>query len=163
MRKETLGVDIGGVIIDRANDGEDTSFFGDNYLEAFAVSGVFEALRDLTQHRFDGRVVLISKCGEKIQEKTWNWLDCHRFFSKTGIPRDHVHFCRHRSEKAGICEELDVTHFVDDRLDVLASMSLVSTKYLFSPHPNDLIQFTHFLAQVHIVHSWREIIARELP
>ena len=36
---EKLGVDIGGVIIDRANDRTDTSFFGGNYLETTAVPG----------------------------------------------------------------------------------------------------------------------------
>ena len=32
---ERIGIDIGGVIIDRANDGTDTSFFSNNYLLRF--------------------------------------------------------------------------------------------------------------------------------
>jgi len=39
---EVLGVDIGGVIIDRINDGTDTSFFGDNYLRTTAYSSTPE-------------------------------------------------------------------------------------------------------------------------
>ncbi|MBA3679436.1 hypothetical protein H0W80_04625, partial [Candidatus Saccharibacteria bacterium] len=48
-----LGVDVGGVIIDRVNDNTDTSFFGDNYLSTTAVSDVFEALAELVQARFE--------------------------------------------------------------------------------------------------------------
>jgi hypothetical protein len=41
----TIGIDIGGVIIDRTNDKADTSFFGPNYLATTAVPAVFNALR----------------------------------------------------------------------------------------------------------------------
>lgn len=44
---DTLGVDIGGVIINRVNDDTDTSFFGDNYLATTATPGVFWALAQL--------------------------------------------------------------------------------------------------------------------
>ena len=37
MQKEVLGVDIGGVIIDRINDWTDTSFFGENYLRVYGL------------------------------------------------------------------------------------------------------------------------------
>jgi len=37
MEAEVLGVDIGGVIMDKANDSTDTSFFSENFLETTAT------------------------------------------------------------------------------------------------------------------------------
>ena len=101
---EILGVDVGGVIIDRVNDALDTSFFGDNYLQTPAVAGAFDALRSLNTGRFAGRVFLVSKCGPRVQAKTLAWLEHHGFHGQTAIPRDHVCFCRKRREKADICQ-----------------------------------------------------------
>lgn len=163
MNAETLGVDIGGVIIDRINNGTDTSFFSDNYLQTTAVPGVFDALRQLVEKRFSDKVFLVSKCGQRVQDKTLHWLDHHRFYDLTGIGREHVHFCRERHEKAGICEELGITHFIDDRLEVLGNLTTVGTLYLFQPRLDEVRQFARFLNRVKQVNSWQEILKRELP
>jgi hypothetical protein len=42
-----LGVDIGGVIVDRVAENSDTSFFGDRPMETPAVEGAFDALAQL--------------------------------------------------------------------------------------------------------------------
>jgi len=162
LNADTIGVDIGGVIIDRVNDGTDTSFFSDNYLQTTAVPGVFDALRQLVENRFGDRVHLVSKCGQNVQDKTLHWLDYHRFYDLTGIGRERVHFCRERHEKAGICEKLGITHFVDDRLEVLGNLTTVGTLYLFQPRPDEVQRFVRFLNRVKEVNSWQEILTAEL-
>jgi hypothetical protein len=131
-RVPRLGVDIGRVIIH--GDGPDTSFIGGSEADALkapAMSGAFEALARLTTF-FDGRVWLVSKCGPRIQARTRAWLAAHRFFERTGMASDHLHFCRERPEKATICKTLRITCFVDDRVDVLESMSgIVPHRLLF--------------------------------
>ncbi|MDP3770860.1 MAG: hypothetical protein Q8R16_01000, partial [bacterium] len=84
-------------------------------------------------------------------------------YERTGIGRDHVRFCRERHEKAGICEELGITHFVDDRLEVLGNLTTVGTLYLFQPRPNEVRRFAHFLDRVRQVNAWQEILQQELP
>ncbi len=163
MSADVLGVDIGGVIIDRINDGTDTSFFSDNYLNTTAVPEAFEALGRLADEKFGRRVFLVSKCGWRVQERTLHWLEHHDFYRSTGIALSHVHFCRERREKAGICQRLGITHFVDDRLEVLGSLTTVATRYLFRPNPNEMLQFLRFLDGVQEVGSWQEILAVELP
>ena len=121
--KHTLGVDIGRVLIH--GDGPDTSFIGGTDADALrtpAMAGSFEALARLCE-LFAGRVWLVSKCGPRIQARSRQWLDRHRFFQSTGIRYGQVRFCRERKEKAPICAELGVSLFVDDRLDVLAAMT----------------------------------------
>lgn len=161
MRDEVLGVDIGGVIIDRVNDESDTSFFSDNYLLSTEVQDVFETLADLRK-RFKERIHLVSKCGKRTQEKTLNWLNHKHFYDITGIATEKVWFCRERKGKAPICERLGVTHFVDDRLEILGSLNTVDSRYLFRPNEEEVLKFAHHLPLVKRVNEWREIRAELL-
>lgn len=130
-RPPTLGVDVGGVIVALAGRDEDTSFFGSQPLRTPAVAGVFDALAALTVQPFAARVHLVSKAGPKVAANTSAWLTHHDFFDRTGIPEANLHFVRERRDKAPVCQRLGVTHFVDDRLDVLAHLETVEHRYLF--------------------------------
>lgn len=135
-----LGVDFGRVIHGGAavSGEEDTVFLSGDAEEAMrspATDGMFEVLPGLVA-RFGGRVWVISKCGERIQDRTLRWLDRNDFYRRTGIAPGNVRFCRKRADKAGHCEELGITHMVDDRLDVhVALRGLVPYLYLFGPQP----------------------------
>jgi len=139
-KEPRLGVDFGRVIHGGAAEAgeQDTAFLHGDLEEAMrspATAGMFETLPGLVE-RFDGRVWVISKCGERIQRRTLQWLDEHDFYRRTGVPRDNVRFCRKRADKAGHCRELGITHMVDDRLDVhVALRDLVPYLYLFGPQP----------------------------
>lgn len=157
MRVEVLGVDIGGVIIDRINDNTDTSFFSTNYLRTSAVPQALEVIRELAQKRFGTQVYLVSKCGRTTQAKTLEWLSHNKFYEATKVASSSVRFCRERHQKAGICEELGITHFVDDRLEVLGYLASVEKKFLFQPHEKEVRRFAHHLKHVQRVDSWEEI------
>lgn len=149
-----LGVDVGGVIIDRVNDNTDTSFFGDNYLSTTAVPGVFEALAELVQAQFEDRVYLVSKCGEKTEQRTLRWLEHTNFFKRTGIQHVNVRFCREHSGKALIAAKLGITHFVDDRLEILGSLHMVENLFLFNPRPEEIAQHSVHLGRVDRHENW---------
>ncbi|MEE6264006.1 hypothetical protein [Plantactinospora sonchi] len=131
LRSPILGVDVGGVIVALAGREEDTSFFGSRPLETPATVGVFDALATLTGGPFAGQVHIVSKAGPKVAANTRAWLDHHDFFGRTGISAGNVHFVRERRDKAPVCQRLGITHFVDDRLDVLAHLETVRHRYLF--------------------------------
>ncbi|SFD80093.1 hypothetical protein [Paracidovorax konjaci] len=132
-----LGIDIGRVLIapDGA-DGGDTSFIGGSLDDALATppcEGMFEHVPVLVD-RFQGRVWLVSKAGPRVQEKTLRWLEHHHFHGRTGIPESHVRFCRERPQKADHCRALGITHFIDDREDVLRHLEgVVPHRFLFGP------------------------------
>ena len=116
------GVDIGRVLIE--GDGADTSFLGASEevaMRAPEMRGGFEAVAALVE-ALAGRVWLVSKCGPRIEARTRRWLDERQFFSRTGMRRDHLRFCRERREKVLIAESLGLDRFVDDRADVLRPM-----------------------------------------
>jgi hypothetical protein len=72
--------------------------------------------------------------GPRIQARTRRWLDERRFFAATGVPREHLRFCRERREKAEHALALGLTHFIDDRLDVLRHLEgIVPHRFLFGP------------------------------
>ncbi len=137
MTYDIFGADIGGVLIDRVADGTDTSFFTGRYLETPQVAGAFDALARLHAGHFAGRVHVISKCGTRIEARSREWLAHHRFHEITGISETHLHFCRERKDKAPIAEALGLTHFVDDRLDVLGYLDAVAHRFLFRPNATD--------------------------
>ena len=169
-----MGVDFGRVIHGGAaissewdNEGdkegkEDTAFLTGDHEAAMrspATPGMFDVLPRLVT-RFDGRVWVISKCGERVQRRTLQWLDLHDFYRITGISPGNVRFCRRRAEKAGHCAELSITHMVDDRLDVhVALRGLVPNLYLFGPQPSPPPDW------VRHVRTWAELDAEieDLP
>src|ERR1700749_5043025 len=118
--KMNLGIDIGRVLIspDPA-DGGDTSFIGGSLEAALATppyEGMFEAVPRLVE-LFGGRVWLVSKARQKMQEKTRLWLVRHRFFERTGIAAENLRFCLERPQKADHCRQLRLDHFIYDLLD----------------------------------------------
>ncbi len=135
---ERLGIDIGRVLTapDAEGGRADTSFIGGSLQDALDTppyEGMFETVPQLVE-QFGGRVWLVSKAGPRVQEKTRHWLRHHRFFERTGVSPQNLRFCLERPQKAQHCRELAITHFIDDRPDVLAHLEgVVWRRYLFGP------------------------------
>lgn len=151
--KRILGIDIGGVIVSYDTDLH-AEFEG--RMIPGATQGCFDAVKQLVT-MFDD-VVIISKCGQKMQEQSTWWLETTHFYTLTGVKSGNVYFCRQRPDKAPIASELGVTHFIDDKIEVLSHMKSVPTKYLFNPRPQDIKGYEEYLDQVIIVNSWDEIL-----
>src|ERR1700748_2618362 len=100
MSDTRIGIDIGRVII--GGEGADTSFLDGDEGAAMAtpeVTGAFTSIAELWR-RYEGRVWLVSKAGDRVQARTRRWLDARGFFAETGMTRDRLRFCRQRREKA---------------------------------------------------------------
>lgn len=138
-------------------DNTDTSFFSDRFLETPAVADAFDTLAHIVRSTFEGRAHLVSKCGPRVQQKTVQWLDHHRFHDITGIAPECVHFCRERPDKAPICARLGITDFIDDRLDVLEYLTTVERRYLFQPREKDYRRALGLKGAITVVQSWREL------
>lgn len=131
-----FGIDFGGVIVERRAGNQDTNLKMGEGAE-IAKPGVFQAVSEIVSI-FDGHVWIVSKAGPRIEAKTLDWLDSVDFFSQTGLHADHVRFCRMRQEKESICRELQVTHFVDDRVHIMQILRhTVPYLYLFGNQGED--------------------------
>jgi hypothetical protein len=138
VRTPGLGIDIGKVIINGPAHpgGGDTAFpHGDEatMLATPEMDGAADAISRLTA-LFGGRVWLVSKCGPRVQARSVRWLDHHDLYRRTGLPRDHVRFCLTRPGKRPHCEDLGLTHFVDDHPEVHEVIrGTVDYHYFFGP------------------------------
>ena len=138
-RPIALGLDFGRVIMCPPPfvEGADTAFLALPENEALTIEPPAEAFPIIAAlvSKFEGRVYIVSKAGPRIQRLTRAWLEVHEFFKLTRMPQASVHFCRERSEKRNYAIKLGLTHFVDDRIDVLESLSdIVPFRYLFGGH-----------------------------
>lgn len=153
-----LGIDIGRVLIAAEGaGGADTSFIGGSLQDALATppyEGMFDAVAPLVE-RFEGRVWLVSKCGPSVQAKSRAWLQHHRFFERTGIAPANLRFCLQRPQKADHCRDLRITHFIDDRTDVLRHLEgIVPNRYLFGPQSKPVT-----VAGLVLLPSWNDAAA----
>jgi hypothetical protein len=157
---EVLGVDIGGVIIDRVSEDDEARRMAHlGYSGAAAIDGALEAIARLVRRRFHDRVWLVSRCDEPRERVLSEWLERQNFFGATGVPRAQVRFCRERHEKAIICKELGITHFIDDRLEVLSHLvGAVPHLYLFQSRADDVDAFRRFLPHVRPMSRWSDIV-----
>jgi hypothetical protein len=181
-----IGVDIGGVIVQQVDrlyppgagagaadsgdqagagaqsSGEDTSLL-DDFRRTPPMPGVFEALATLVGEVFGEHVHLVSKCGERVERRSLLWLAHHDFYARTGIRAGNVHFCRTRQAKAPIAAALGLTHFVDDRLEVLSYLETVPNRYLFRPREHEVRAHRRHLPSVRRVESWPDLVASIVP
>lgn len=156
MPQEALATDFGEVIIQLSLN-TDISFKGPNYLNAPEVFGACDALSNLHKERFGNNMYVISQCALERESRILEWSAHHHFFERTGISSDNFYFCRDITDKAPICKRLGVTHFVDDRLEVLQCLNSVSNLYLFnaSSVEGDVVG-------IQPVRSWRQLLTELL-
>jgi hypothetical protein len=138
--RSRLGIDIGRVLMCPVQDDgrPDTSFLtaaDGEALEVPAAPGMFEVVPRLVR-AFGGRVWLVSKAGARIEQLTRRWFTRHEFFARTGLTEAQVRFCRKREDKRVHAADLGLTHFIDDRTDVLEHLrGLVPRLGLFGVQP----------------------------
>jgi carboxypeptidase C (cathepsin A) len=157
--RKALGVDIGNVIINNRFNYLNT-LDESGYAALPEVDSAFDSLKTLNQY-FSGEVYLISKCTPWAEEQILKWLEKHNFYSKTGVNKQHVHFVREKQEKDVICKKLGITHFIDDRLEVLSHMiNSTPNLFLFQPDETEVTAFSQFLPHIQRVESWDEILQK---
>lgn len=152
-----LGIDVGGVLTKKGGSAADTFLFGPNYLNAPAVEGALEAVAALNTGTFAGNLWIISKCGHKVECRTREWLKAHKV--DLIIPENKWFFCKKRHEKAPIAKDIGLTHFIDDRLEVLSYMTSVRNRYLFQPESKEVEPRKEHLPSVKVVNDWPSLQA----
>jgi hypothetical protein len=70
---------------------------------------------------------------------------------------------RTREAKAPVAANLGLTHFVDDRLEVLGYLTTVKHRFLFRPRDGEVAAHRDRLAAVRRVETWPELVTALLP
>jgi hypothetical protein len=107
-----------------------------------------------------GRIWIVSKAGPGMQARTLAWLHAVNFFARTDLKQDHVRFCLSRHEKETICRELEISHFLDDRVHVMQILrTAVPHLYLFGERGEE----RYCPPWATFVSSWAEVSALVIP
>src|SRR3989344_5932467 len=158
--KESLGVDLGNVIIDHIGFGTTPEFFhSGDYNVIPPVPGVLDALRHLNQKRFHGNIFVVYNASDVADQKIISWLKSHNFFEQTGISPERVMRTQNGRDKSSVCNLYQATHFIDDRLEDLSHLIGKEKKlYLLRPQRKEDEQYQDFLIHVQQVNSWNDIV-----
>lgn len=153
----SLGVDFGGVIVERAGS-EDTAFFGDNFLETPEVPDAIDSLALLSKNpQYQGNIWIVSKASPKTQAKTKLWLESYSFHERTGIPENQLVFTESRGEKAAIAADLEMVAFVDDQIDVLSKMKDIVPHLMLLDRTTQKKDLPNFIESFS---SWRSLTSK---
>src|SRR6185312_12621556 len=97
-----LGVDCGNTIFDEWN--------------GVLLPDAVETLKRIAESEHFDEIYIVSKAN--VVARMWFRVRFYslNFWDTTGIPRKNLYFCRRYKDKAAICEALQITHFIDDRL-----------------------------------------------
>lgn len=141
---EILGIDLGNTLFNKENYPD----FPDS----------LRVVRRLAIERFGFKNIhIVSRVTPEQEKRALIYVSRQIFKDKTRITLDRVHFCRERHEKGPICEILGITHFIDDRPDVLIHMPTNVKPILFNPRTEDRATYTKEIRSMYIVENWLEI------
>lgn len=120
-----IGIDIGGVL---TRDGDPGVYPGSEWTRSWEAPGALEAVRRIACVFGKANVYLVSKArhGGAMYRRMETWLhDTCRFCAVTGVPKENIVFVPCIDGpfgKGAVSAKLGLSHFVDDKLDVLTSV-----------------------------------------
>lgn len=111
---DKIGIDIGGCLMHSFNEDKSNEFDPPAF-------GALEALAFMKEKGVE--MFIVSYCGEQLAMNSFIWLQKYHIVLDI-IAEDHVIFCKGDKVKAKgrIARALGLTHFVDDRQEILDGM-----------------------------------------
>ncbi|MCC2631934.1 MAG: hypothetical protein K0S20_633 [Patescibacteria group bacterium] len=155
-----IGIDCGGVLL--ANYDRQTGRnipFNESFFEYPEIDGAVESVKRLVDIFGQENVFLVSMVSEERRPGLLEWLKGIGLIGEDSFTESNLYFCRRNADKAGICSKLGITHFVDNRLEVLRHLSHVPHLYLLQPSQHEMDTFTASVPQIEFVaETWSELL-----
>ncbi|CAE7910833.1 unnamed protein product, partial [Symbiodinium necroappetens] len=131
-----IGIDIGGVLTRQG----DRTYMGplDEWDTTWEADGALDAVGKIAQVFGPSNTFLVSKVspGKSMHRRMEQWLhETMDFCEVTGVPKDNIVFVSAVSGTQGkgvVCERLGISHFVDDKIEVLKSVFEDEANSIFS-------------------------------
>lgn len=118
-RGPVIGVDFAGVIIDESLSTRrvDKKHNAIHDMD-ICMEGAFEGVKKLIELTH-GRLWIVSKANDLRRKRTLDWMSKVNFYTKTGLKKDNVIFCKQRKDKVNICLNLNINYFIDNKEHVI--------------------------------------------
>lgn len=148
-----IGIDIEGVM--RSKNIRPQTV--DEYLTTAPLKDAPLAIKEMTKLFGNMNIFLISRCPKYAEKTITEWLNSNRLFNDPNLVSSNIYFCRKRIDKAVIAKRLQLTHFIDDRIDVLDAMkNIVANRILFTGGSNH--HNTEIDENITVLDSWNSIL-----
>lgn len=105
----------------------------------------------------DPNAVIISRVNEKQKQRALEWFKKENVLEQLGIKPENVYWCEQRCEKAPIVDKLGLTHFIDDRPEVMNYLSNEVVKIFINPDPSDLYDYRDDIQNFTVCSDWLAI------
>lgn len=121
-----IGIDIGGVLTREGDPRYRGSY--DEWDASWEADGALDAVKKITQVFGPSNTFLVSKVrpGGRMHRRMELWLhETINFCEVTGLPKENIIFVRTVDGPTGkgvACQKLGISHFVDDKIEVLQSI-----------------------------------------
>lgn len=121
-----IGIDIGGVLTREGDPRYRGSY--DEWDASWEADGALDAVKKITQVFGPSNTFLVSKVrpGGRMHRRMELWLhETINFCEVTGLPKENIIFVRTVDGPTGkgvACQKLGISHFVDDKIEVLQSV-----------------------------------------
>ncbi|MBB4320476.1 hypothetical protein GGE43_004071 [Agrobacterium tumefaciens] len=130
--RHAIGIDVGGVLLQtQAMKSWGNSSVG--FLVAY--EGALNALQTLIIPQFEENWFVISKAEHEHRNQIKESLEHHGFLDSVGGELGNLIFTDTNAEKAEIARDLRLSHFIDDKWDVLRHMPWLRRLIHFSDAP----------------------------
>jgi len=159
-----VGIDCGGVLLANFNRLEDKNLqFHQSFLEFPAIDQALESVQKLVSVLGQEHVFLVSRVSEEREAGLREWVQEKGFVNEQGFLPKNLYFCREKQDKAAICRQLEITHFIDNRLGILHYLPFVPHLYLFQPSAKELDTFIGEKPNMeYVAETWPELLEKIL-
>lgn len=159
MKSIRLGIDLGNVIIDHIAFGTTRQYVQHGgYLEIPPVEGALESLVKFLRQGNVERVAIIYNATDVADQKIFGWF--MHWLPQEVINSPKFTFLRSMGgrDKTCDCKRLKITHFIDDRVEVLNRLhGTVPHLFLINANVEEKVQHTAGSNSFCEVRGWDEL------
>lgn len=152
--KTKIGIDINGVLANNKLSHITTR----DYSIFSVMKNAINVIKRLVKHYGAENIYIVSRVqSHQLSFITGVWMETHNFLQKTNIPLENVKICTRLKDKSRIAEKLNITHFIDDRPEVLSYFSKNTILIAYQSPKNEIEKYPDVASRAIIVNSWNEV------
>lgn len=152
--KVKIGIDINGVL----SNNKVPHYTVGNCSVFSVMKDAIRVVKKIVETYGAENIYIISRVRtHHLSMVTGIWLEHHDILKKTNILLDNIYICYQLKDKAKLAAKLKLTHFIDDRLEVLDYFPEKINLIAFQPTKNAIKKYPDVAARSAIVNSWKEV------
>lgn len=149
-----IGIDISGVLADNKHAHIKTR----DYAVFSVMEDAINIVRKIaSQHGAENIHIISCVKSHQLSFITGIWMETHNFLKETSVLLDNIHICSSLKDKAKIAKKLKLTHFIDNRPEVLNHFPKNIVIIAFQPKDSEMKKYPNVLSRAKVASSWKEV------